>query len=123
MRWRLRWSLRLSLGAVPQRLTFAVLALWLFTGSLAGAAQLTERQASLLTNNCVQCHARPGIGVPQMGVAADWYDRIKQGEDALLMNVVYGLRGMPPLGYCSACSEADFRAMIRLMSGERLPTP
>ena len=35
----------------------------------------------------------------------------------MLQNVVYGIRGMPPLGYCSACTEEDFRVLIRLMAG------
>lgn len=120
MAWGL---LRPSPGAVPQRLTFWVLLLASLISSAQpsadGAAELrlSARQTLLLTNNCVQCHARPAIGVPQMGVAEDWYTRNKQGEEVLLANVVYGLRGMPPLGYCSACSEADFRALIRVMSG------
>jgi cytochrome c5 len=83
----------------------------------ANGAGLTDRQISLLTNNCVQCHARPNIGVPLMGNPPDWRERIKQGEDKLLVNVVHGLRGMPPLGYCSACDEADLRALIRVMAG------
>jgi cytochrome c5 len=80
-------------------------------------AQLDERQGKLLSNNCLQCHARPGIGVPLMGNAPDWTERNRKGMDALLVNVVQGMRGMPPLGYCSACSEQDFRALIAAMSG------
>jgi cytochrome c5 len=82
----------------------------------AGAAELTERQVALLTNNCVQCHARPDIGVPQLGDAPAWKERARQGEDQLLVHVVLGLRGMPPLGGCSACSEQDLRALIRFMA-------
>lgn len=85
--------------------------------SMNAHAGLSERQAVLFTNNCAQCHARPGIGVPQAGDASAWKERAAQGEDAMLRNVVQGLRGMPPLGYCSACTEQDFRALIRLMAG------
>lgn len=85
--------------------------------STPATAQLDERQGKLLSNNCLQCHARPDIGVPIMGNAADWAERNKKGMDALLVNVVQGMRGMPPLGYCSACSEQDFRALIAAMSG------
>lgn len=85
--------------------------------SFSAHAGLDDRQTRLLTNNCVQCHARPDIGAPLMGNAADWVERNKQGENKLLVNVVHGLRGMPPLGYCSACSETDFRAMIKVMPG------
>ena len=75
----------------------------------------TQRQLQLLSINCVQCHARPGIGAPLMGNADDWQARQAQGQDVLLKHVVEGLRGMPPLGYCSACDEADFRVLIRLL--------
>jgi cytochrome c5 len=85
------------------------------------AADLTERQAQLLANNCVQCHARANIGAPIMGNPADWKERSKQGEEKLLANVITGVRGMPPLGYCSACTEQDFRALIRMMAN--LPDP
>lgn len=93
---------------------------WLVLGGLSApaVAELDERQSRLLINNCVQCHARPGIGAPLMGGnPADWKDRNKQGMEKMLANVVYGLRGMPPLGYCSACSEADLRALIQVMTG------
>jgi cytochrome c5 len=99
------------------RIISALLVSSLAMAPSAHAADITERQAALFTNNCVQCHTRPGIGVPQAGDAAAWKERAAQGEDAMLRNVVQGLRGMPPLGYCSACNEQDFRALIRLMTG------
>lgn len=83
----------------------------------ATPATLTDRQVALLNNNCVQCHARPNIGVPLMGKADDWKARLPKGEDALLVNVIQGMGGMPPFGYCSACDEADLRALIRRISG------
>lgn len=75
------------------------------------------RLAQLFAANCAQCHLRPGIGAPMAGVAADWEARIARGEDALLRNVVEGIGGMPPLGYCGACSEDDLRALTRMMAG------
>lgn len=80
-------------------------------------AQPSARQMQLLANNCVQCHARPGIGAPVMGSVEDWQAAVTRGEDAMLVNVVHGVGGMPPLGYCSACNEEDFRVMIRFLSG------
>ncbi len=80
-------------------------------------AQPSNRQMQLLANNCVQCHTRPGIGAPVMGSAEDWLVAVKRGEDAMLVNVVHGLGGMPPLGYCSACTEEDFRVLIRFLAG------
>ena len=79
------------------------------------------RQSTLLVNNCTQCHARPDTGAPFIGVAQDWQDAVARGEDAMLVNVVQGIRGMPPLGYCSACTENDLRVLIRMMTG--IPDP
>ncbi|MBV8471250.1 MAG: cytochrome c5 family protein [Burkholderiaceae bacterium] len=93
---------------------FALCALFLTLGAIA---EPSPRQMALFNNNCVQCHLRPGVGAPLVGKAQDWQTRKAQGEDALLRHVVEGLKGMPPLGYCSACSEADFRALIRFMAG------
>lgn len=75
----------------------------------------TQRQMQLFSSNCLQCHARAGIGAPLIGNAQDWQARQAQGEQVMLQNVVEGIRGMPPLGYCSACDEADFRVLIRLL--------
>ena len=52
-----------------------------------------------------------------MGVVEDWREAVAKGEDAMLVNVVQGIRGMPPLGYCSACSEEDLRVLIRMVAG------
>jgi cytochrome c5 len=79
------------------------------------------RQSTLLVNNCTQCHARPDTGAPFIGVAEDWQNAVARGEDAMLNNVVQGIRGMPPLGYCSACTEEDLRVLIRMMAG--IPDP
>lgn len=56
-----------------------------------------------------------------MGLPEEWSDVVKQGEFATLSNVVQGIRGMPPLGYCSACSEEDLMAITRFMA--QWPTP
>jgi len=36
----------------------------------------------------------------------------------LLAHTVNGYRGMPPLGACGSCSEADLRALVVYLSGE-----
>ncbi len=56
-------------------LALALLPTWV------SSAELTERQIQLLSNNCLQCHARPNIGAPMMGNPSDWKERIKQSED------------------------------------------
>ncbi len=89
----------------------------LFSIVLQADAAPDARQSALLLNNCMQCHARTETGAPFIGVAEDWQEAVARGEDAMLINVVQGIRGMPPLGYCSACSEEDLRVLIRTMSG------
>ena len=84
-------------------------------------ADLDARQRHLLNSKCVQCHANPHTGAPVMGLPEEWSDVVKQGEFATLSNVVQGIRGMPPLGYCSACSEEDLMAITRFMA--QWPTP
>jgi len=80
-------------------------------------AQPDTRQMSLFVNNCLQCHTRPETGAPVIGAAEDWKTIASQGEEAILVNVVQGIKGMPPLGYCSACSEEDLRVMLRFIVG------
>ena len=75
------------------------------------------RQIKLLTNNCLQCHANVESTAPLMGIVTDWQAVIAQGEETTMKNVVLGIRGMPPLGYCSACSEQDLRELTRLVAG------
>jgi cytochrome c5 len=79
-------------------------------------AELTERQGKLLHNVCLHCHVRSDTGAPLIGHPEQWRERLSKGEAALLRNVVQGLRGMPPLGSCSACDEADLRALTRVLS-------
>lgn len=85
------------------------------SASLAQA--LTARQITLMVNNCVQCHTKPILGAPLIGDQKAWTTVLKKGEDTVLRNVVQGFGSMPPLGYCSTCDEADFRALIKAMSG------
>ena len=81
------------------------------------SAAPSERQITLFTNNCLQCHAAPHISAPQLGNSDDWVNINAQGENVVLKHVVEGIGGMPPLGYCSACDEQDLRELIYLMTG------
>ena len=69
----------------------------------------------------MQCHATPGLGAPLIGDERAWERVRRAGEEAALRNVLNGTRGMPPMGYCSACSEADFRALVRFLAN--MPAP
>ena len=106
-------------AARPLAALVAALVVWL--GSPAPEAEeapLGARQAEIFQLVCAQCHVRPGIGVPQVGDAAAWRERAAQGEERLLANTITGLRGMPPLGTCSFCTEEDLRLLIRFLTQE-----
>lgn len=84
---------------------------------LTAVAAPDARQSTLFVNNCAQCHTRQETGAPFIGVQGDWQEAVARGEEAMLINVIEGIRGMPPLGYCSACTEQDFRVLIRMLAG------
>ena len=94
-----------------------ILCLVFFGYALPAFSAPDSRQSTLFVNNCAQCHARKETGAPFIGVEEDWREAVARGEDAMLVNVVHGIRGMPPLGYCSSCTEEDFRVLIRMMAG------
>ena len=81
------------------------------------AVELTPRQGRLFSQACAHCHLVPNIGVPVLGVDADWAERRARGFDSMLANTVNGVGDMPPLGTCGACVEADFRALLAFLSG------
>ncbi len=85
------------------------------------AIELRPELAITYQAACASCHARPGIGAPLTGVAADWSERRGRGLDALLESTVVGVGGMPPLGTCGLCSEDDLRELIAYMA--LLPQP
>jgi cytochrome c5 len=80
------------------------------------AQPMTQRQTELFVNNCIQCHAFAESGAPNIGDNEAWKHRTAKGEEVLLRHVIEGYEGMPPLGYCSACNEEDFRAMVRAIA-------
>ncbi|GGD79105.1 c-type cytochrome [Lacimicrobium alkaliphilum] len=78
-------------------------------------AQVTPQQMQLLVNNCLQCHAAENTSAPLMGDKQAWQARLQKGRNQILRNTVEGINGMPPMGYCSACTEQDLNALIDLM--------
>lgn len=73
--------------------------------------------ARLYAQTCKACHANPGSGAPLAGDRAAWAPRLAQGEKTLLDHAINGYKGMPPMGSCSDCGEAEFSALIKFMSG------
>lgn len=73
-----------------------------------------------LAVNCVQCHANPETGAPLMGNAEQWEPVLKQDKQQVLKNIYLGKNRMPPLGYCSSCTEQDFIYLTRIMAAQPL---
>jgi cytochrome c5 len=101
------------------KLFSTLMAVCVFTtlGSSA-RAQISPQQIQQLSNSCTQCHANPELGAPLMGDSKHWQRILSKGEDQVILNVVNGLGSMPPMGYCSSCSEEDLRAIVRLMAAQ-----
>lgn len=83
----------------------------------ASRAQLSPDGARAYQTACASCHARPGTGAPLVGDDHAWAKRRAQGANVLLAHTVNGYRGMPPLGTCGLCSEAELRALVAYMAG------
>ena len=75
------------------------------------------RIGRIYVQTCMACHTSPGSGAPQAGDRAAWAPRLQQGMDTLLRHTIDGHQGMPPLGSCMDCSEAEFEGLIRFMAG------
>ncbi|MFT7547942.1 MAG: cytochrome c5 [Candidatus Azotimanducaceae bacterium] len=92
-------------------------ALLMLVGSHPVFAEMTVRQSLLMVNNCFQCHTNSKIDAPLIGDVTTWAKYREKGEAEMLKNVVQGIRGMPPYGYCSACSEEDLTVLMRTIAG------
>jgi cytochrome c5 len=88
--------------------------------SSSAAAAVTPsdpKLAKLYEQTCKACHTGPGTGAPQAGDRNAWQPRVAQGMPVLLQHTINGYKGMPPLGSCMDCSEAEFEALIKFMAG------
>ncbi|QXI40275.1 c-type cytochrome [Pseudomonas xantholysinigenes] len=84
------------------------------------AAPTDPALAALYASTCQTCHANPASGAPLAGDTAAWAPRLAQGAERLLEHSINGYQGMPPMGLCMQCSEAQFLALIGYMSGQPL---
>ncbi len=82
-----------------------------------GAQVLEPALAAAYQSTCAACHARAGTGAPLTGNDTAWKARRTAGTEVMLARTVNGWRGMPPLGGCGRCSEAELRALVVYVSG------
>ena len=85
--------------------------------STTAAAPSDPNLAKLFHQTCEACHTHAGTGAPQAGDKAAWAPRVAQGMPTLIQHAISGYKGMPPMGSCMDCSEADFEALIKFMAG------
>jgi cytochrome c5 len=102
----------------PVRAWWLVAALFCAAGpALAESPALGERQQRLFQQACAHCHLQTGLGVPVVGDEAAWAERRERGFESMLANTVNGVRNMPPLGTCGACTEDDLRRLVAFLAG------
>ena len=83
----------------------------------SAAGSDAARIGALWARSCALCHIDGNGGAPVVGDVPAWETRAAKGRDELMRHTIEGFNNMPPLGYCMACSRADFDALIDLMVG------
>ena len=69
----------------------------------------------VFTSTCTMCHGAGIGGAPKFGDKAAWKTRIAQGLPTLHEHALAGIRGMPPRGTCTACSDDEVKAAVDYM--------
>ncbi len=62
---------------------------------------------------CSICHQAGQMGAPEIGIAANWYQRAQQqGLQGFYRHVIKGYNSMPIKGACLTCSDEDIKAAV-----------
>ncbi|QUD89757.1 c-type cytochrome [Phenylobacterium montanum] len=86
----------------------------------AVAAQPADpKLAGLYDTSCKACHGRPGSGAPLALDHTAWDSRWARGLPSLMQSVIGGKAGMPAGGQCFACTEGDYKALVRFMADQQ----
>ena len=83
---------------------------------LAGEPAKERSGADVYHAYCAVCHSGGWQGAPIANDTMEWESRLQKGSDAVFTNVKRGLNGMPPLGTCIDCSDAELRAAVDEMT-------
>ncbi|WIH27179.1 c-type cytochrome [Photobacterium damselae] len=65
---------------------------------------------------CSACHTSGVMNAPKKGDAADWKDRLAQGQEILAKHAIEGFNAMPAKGSCMDCSDEEIIAAINYMA-------
>nr|WP_254446438.1 c-type cytochrome [Ruegeria sp. HKCCD8929] len=75
--------------------------------------------AAIYDRTCRACHATPEGEAPLTGHAAAWQALlVERGLDAMVASVRAGRGTMPAMGFCTDCSDGDFKRLIAFMATE-----
>ena len=66
--------------------------------------------------SCFACHGTGAAGAPKLDDKAEWETRMAKGMDAVMVNVMNGIKAMPPKGLCFDCSDSDLVALVEYMT-------
>lgn len=66
--------------------------------------------------SCATCHQAGVLGAPKTGDKSAWASHLKKGMNTLINNTKNGYKNMPARGLCDDCSDADYEALIKLMT-------
>lgn len=83
------------------------------SGALASEDAVTREY----NRSCIACHASGAAGAPRSFDTEAWQSRMSKGMEVLVQNTRNGYEAMPPMGFCSGCSDDDFKALIVYMAG------
>ena len=83
----------------------------------------SQETVTLYNRSCISCHASGAAGAPRSGDTAAWAGRIAQGREVLLTRTRSGWAGMPPMGMCQQCSDAQFVDLIEYMAQSKISKP
>jgi c(7)-type cytochrome triheme protein len=73
---------------------------------------LADEGAKVVETACAACHMAGVLNAPKLGVAADWAERIKQGEDVLIKHAIEGFKAMPARGGNPGLTDDQIKAAV-----------
>ena len=79
---------------------------------LSSDEYLPKLGESIYASKCRACHDYGAAGAPRFGNSEAWRSRVLKGVDLLYTNSITGVRSMPAMGGCYACSDVEIKAAV-----------